>query len=103
MKKKSLISIVAAVFVFLFFASSVLFAEERKIELNKTDGIKEILTVNIGKRVSVKTDSGEAIEGTVEKVGDYLVHISKLSGKDLYDAVVRIEKINSVVLRVRGN
>jgi hypothetical protein len=88
---------------FSFISISEIFAEEVKFELNAQFGVKEILMSQTGKRVSVRTDSGEALEGTITKVGDQLLHISKLSGRDFYDAVVRIDKIISVVMKVRGN
>ena len=78
-------------------------AEEKKIILNVSDGIREVLTANIGKRVSVKTDSGEVLEGSVVLVGNQLVHLEKLTGKDFYDAVISIDRISSLTLRARGN
>jgi hypothetical protein len=77
------------------------FAQDAKFEMNAQFGIKEILLSQAGKRVTVKTDSGETLEGTVIKVGDQLLHISKLTGKDFYDAIIRLDKITSVVLKVR--
>jgi hypothetical protein len=77
------------------------FAQDAKFEMNAQFGMKEALLSQTGKRITVKTDSGETLEGTVIKVGDQLLHISKLAGKDFYDAVIRLDKITSVVLRVR--
>jgi hypothetical protein len=54
-----------------------------------------------GKRVAIRLDGGEELEGIVTRVGDQLVHISKLSKRDFFDAVVRIEKIGAVIMRVR--
>jgi hypothetical protein len=34
-------------------------------------------------------------------VGNFLVHISKLSGKEFYDAVVSIDKISAVRMKMR--
>ena len=76
-------------------------AEEGKFDLNAGAGVKDILKDQVGKRVSIRLDAGEDMEGTVTKVGDQLVHISKLSRRDFYDAVVRIDKINAVIIRVR--
>ena len=42
--------------------------QRRKIELNIVYGIKEIPGGSMGKRVSVKKDSGAALEGTVTEV-----------------------------------
>lgn len=102
MKIKAIVTTVLAVVICLSF-SQLLSADEKKIMFNTPDGVKEVLSAYIGKRLAIKTDAGEALEGTVIKVGDQLVHIEKLSGKDFYDAVVRIDRINAVVIRVRGN
>ena len=82
--------------------SQNLFAQEIKFELKKDYGIKEILTGYVGKRVAVRLDTGEELEGIVTSIGDHLVHISKLSKRDFYDALVRIERINAVIMRMRN-
>jgi hypothetical protein len=80
------------------------FAAEQKYELKSSIvTINDVLTEYLGKRVIVRMDSGENIEGTVGRVGVTLVHISKISGKDFYDAVVRIDRISAVLFKVRGN
>ena len=97
--------IVVSVFIIVICLgfSKNLFAQEVKFELNKGYGIKEILMGYEGKRVAIRLDAGEELEGIVTTVGDHLVHISKLSKRDFYDAVVRIDKINAVIMRVRSN
>jgi len=57
--------------------------------------------VNVGKRISVRNESGDTIDGTIAKVGDHNVQISKLSGKDFSDAIVRIDKRESFTFRAR--
>ncbi|MCG6552801.1 MAG: hypothetical protein L7F77_10770 [Candidatus Magnetominusculus sp. LBB02] len=74
-------------------------AAEGKYEVKQAASVKDILTERMGKRVMIKTDSGEALEGTVATVADQVVHLSKLTGKDFYDAVVRIDKITSIVFK----
>jgi small nuclear ribonucleoprotein (snRNP)-like protein len=76
-------------------------AEEKKYELNTAFSIREILKEHLGKTVSIKSDSGREFEGVVVTVGDHLVHISRLSEKNYYDAVIRIDKIHAVIFRVR--
>jgi small nuclear ribonucleoprotein (snRNP)-like protein len=94
--------IVVAVLTLAFcLMASQIFAEEAKFDLTTGAGIKDILKDQTGKRVSIRLDAGEEMEGTVTKVGDQLVHISKLSRRDFYDAVVRIDKISAVILKVR--
>jgi hypothetical protein len=83
-------------------AGEPLYAQEKMV-LNASDGFSDVLRANIGKRVAVKTDTGEAQEGTVSTVGTQLVRLEKLSGKDFYDAIVRIDRISSLTIRARGN
>ena len=77
------------------------FAEEARFDLNPGAGIKDILKDQTGKRVSIRLEAGEELEGTVTKVGDQLVHISRLSRRDFYDAVVRIDRISAVIIKAR--
>ena len=95
--------VAGCVFVFFLMFSSVSFAQEVKFQLNKGYGMKEILASYEGKRVAVRLDSGEEVEGIVTTVGDQLVHLSKLSKRDFYDAVVRLDRINAVIFRARSN
>lgn len=76
-------------------------AADEKFELKQSSVIREILFDNVGKRVSVRIDSGEELTGSVTRVGDQLVHIARLSGKDFYDAVIRIDRISAVVFKAR--
>jgi hypothetical protein len=81
-----------------------IFADEQKYELKSAAvTIKDVLAENVGKRVIVRMDTGDNLEGTVSRVGDSVVHISKISGKDFYDAVVRMDRISAVLFKVRGN
>jgi hypothetical protein len=88
--------------VCLFAAGGPVNAQD-KMGFNASDGVREVLTANVGKRVAVRTDAGETLEGSVSTVGTQLVRLEKLSGKDFYDALVRIDRISSLTIRVRGN
>ena len=96
---------IVAVFVVVICLgfSQIVLAQEMKFELNKGFGMKEILASYEGKRVAIRLDGGEELEGVVTRVGDQLVHFSKLSKRDFYDAVIRIDKINAMIFRARNN
>ena len=102
MTMKVMAAILFALCCTMVFAPTVS-AEEPKYEMKSAAvTIKDILAENTGKRVIVRLETGENLEGTVSKVGDSVVHIAKLSGKDFYDAVVRIDRISAVIFKVRG-
>jgi len=76
-------------------------AEEVKYDLKPAATMKTLLTDSLGKRVVLRLESSEELEGTVTVVGDNLVHISKLSRRDFFDAFVSIDRISAVIIRVR--
>jgi hypothetical protein len=92
----------AAVFVVgLFIGLQGIVTAQDKPGFNPSMSLKDNLAANVGKRVSLVISTGESVEGTIEKIGDHFVLISKLSGKDFYDALVRIDEVKAVVYRAR--
>ena len=85
----------------LVIASQGIATAQEKASFNPSLSLKDNLASNVGKRVSLMISSGESLEGTIEKVGDHFVLISKLSGKDYFDALVRIDELKAVVFRAR--
>jgi len=76
-------------------------AEEGQLDLNAPDAIKHALEQQVGKRVKVKLESGQDLEGKVAKVGAHAVHLAELSGMEFFDATVKLEEIAAVIVRVR--
>ncbi len=93
--------------VFMVSGSTILtptvYAEEAKFELKPGVKMWEVLAERTGKRTTLRMQSGEDIEGVVVRVGDGLVHVSKLAGKEYYDAMVNIDRISAVIVRVRDH
>lgn len=71
------------------------------LSVNATDTVATVLTAQAGKRVSVKLRSGEELTGTVGTVGDTVVHLRELTGREFFDATVALEAIDAVVVRTR--
>lgn len=97
-------NVIASVFlaaVILLTSGIAISADEQKFELKSSAGMHEFLAENVGKRVALRLDSGDEIEGTVTQVGKSLVHVSRLSGKEFYDAVISIDRVSAVRMRVR--
>lgn len=80
----------------------VVYAEDAAYEIQSADTVRAILVRQAGKPVTVRLQSGSDIGGTVVKVGDSVVHLTKVSGMDFYDAVVRLDTIAAVLVKVRG-
>ena len=59
------------------------------------------LKLFVGKKVYITLDSGVVMSGVVKEVGDHLVHLERLDGKEYFDALIRVESINAVDARFR--
>lgn len=77
-----------------------LFAQGR-IDLQSSDSMYDMLERNVGQLVEFRMKSGEKIGGKVQKLGDKLVQLSELAGAEFYDAVVDIDEVAAIVVRVK--
>jgi hypothetical protein len=80
----------------------VLYAQQEKLEVNDADTVKAVLERHVGKRVAVVLSTGLEMNGVVTKVTRDVLHLSELAGREFYDAVVPLDRINAVVIRVRS-
>lgn len=59
------------------------------------------IKIYMGKDVIVHLRSGKTLQGYVKSIGDHLLHLEKLAGRDFYDALVRIEDISAIEAKFR--
>ena len=71
------------------------------ISYNVNSSLADNLKSLVGKKVSVTLDSGKTFTGIVKEVGNHLIHLEKLDGKDYFDALLRIENISAIDTRFR--
>jgi len=71
------------------------------ISYNVNASMGDNLKPLIGKKVNVTLDSGKAFTGFVKEVGNHLMHLEKLDGKDHFDALLRIENNGAIDTRFR--
>ena len=95
MNKTILVLLVAP----LLFFPHILHAGALSISGNDT--IQSVLTANEGKRVIVRLASGGELTGKVGTSNGEVVHLIELSGREFFDAVVSIGKIEAVIIRTR--
>ena len=77
-------------------------AQDSKLDVKAGDSMKSLLERHASKRVTVVLTTGTELSGVVTIVGDQVVHLSELSGREFFDAVVGLDRINAVLVRVRG-
>jgi len=80
-------------------AKSVTPIEGVKFEVQNSLG--DNLKFFTGKDVYVHLRSGDTFQGYVKSVGDHFVHLEKLSGKDFFDVLIRIEDISAIEAKFR--
>ena len=66
-----------------------------------TTPLRDTLKSRVGAKVLLRLVSGEEIGGTVRQVGDTAVQLSEVTGREFYDAVIRIDHVSAVIVRVR--
>jgi small nuclear ribonucleoprotein (snRNP)-like protein len=71
------------------------------ISYNVNSSLLDNLKSLVGKKVYVTLDSGKTFTGFVKDVGNHLMHLEKLDGKDYFDALLRIENISAIDTRFR--
>jgi len=82
----------------LGFAVSAIGAE---LEVKAGDSVESVLAAQKGKRVTLKTRSGQEITGTVKGVSPKLVQVSQVAGKEFFDAVVPLDAVEAVLVRTK--
>ena len=111
MKKSRMLSSRGIVLAILFSAAFLAFPAdvEAKAKVVVIEGmsynvslsLKDNLKSLIGKKVYVTLDSGKTLAGFVKEVGNHLIQLEKLDGKDFFDALIRIENIGAIEARFR--
>jgi len=111
MKRSKMVGFVGLALAILFYVTVFMLPTEveakskvvaiKGISYNVNSSLADNLKSLIGKKVYVTLDSGKTFAGFVKEVGNHLVHLEKLDGKDYFDALVRIENISAIDTRFR--
>lgn len=94
---------VLALFAALSLPMPAAVAQDAKLQVQSGDTVKSVLQGQMGKRVSLVLVTGPGeMAGVVAMVGDRVVHLTGLTGREFFDAVVSLDQIAAVVIRVRS-
>lgn len=77
-------------------------AQDTKLEVRSADTVKSVLERMVGKRVSVVLTTGPELSGVVTSVGDKVVLLSDLTGREFFDGIVNIDQIGAIIVRTRS-
>ena len=111
MKKSKMVGSVGLALTILFYVTILMLPTEVEakpkvvaiegISYNVNSSLADNLKSLVGKKVYVTLDSGKTFIGFVKEVGNHLMHLEKLEGKDYFDALLRIENISAIDTRFR--
>ena len=62
---------------------------------------ESLITAQKGKRITVRTRSGQELTGVVREVTPRFVQLGALSGREFFDAVVALESIEALIVRTK--
>ena len=82
--------------------SAPAFAEEAGLQIQSGDKVRTVLERSTGQTVGLRLGSGDELRGKVGRVGDHVVHLTELSGREFFDAVVPLDAIQAVVIKARS-
>lgn len=91
----------AILLTILVLSATINSAIAAPLTVGKGDSVAVVLGAQQGKRVTVTLGSGEELTGKVVMVGDSVLHLGELAGKEFFDAVIPLSGIKAVVIRVR--
>ena len=63
--------------------------------------MKDNLKSLIGKDVYVHLSCGKTLQGFIKSVGETIVHLERVAGRDFFDALVKIGDISAIEVKVR--
>jgi len=63
--------------------------------------IQDNLKTFTGKKVYLTLASGKNLAGIVKDVGNHLLHLEKIEGKEYFDALIRIDSVIAIDARFR--
>jgi len=71
------------------------------VQLNAGIPLADNLAALKGKTATVYLASGQSMTGIVKDMKDNVLHLEKISQKEFYDALIRVDSISAVEARVR--
>lgn len=99
MRRRILLS--SIIFCLSIFTSSSLLASDKAISISKQETLKTLLIKLSGKNVTLKLESGEELTGQLNSVGQHLVELNTLQGREFFNAIVMLDGIDGVIIRNR--
>ena len=71
------------------------------LKVASTATVESLITAQKGKRITVRTRSGQELTGVVREVTPRFVQLGALAGRDYFDAVVALDSVEALIVRTK--
>ena len=98
------IVLAALLMISMFFSLQPAHAEgeaKQYVQLNAGIALADNLIALKGKTVTIYMTSGQMATGIVKDVKDNILHLEKISQKEFYDSIIRLDTVSAIEARVR--
>lgn len=85
----------------VLFMACVHNASSAELNVKSGDNIQMVLEGYKGKRVTVRMQGNDELTGKVKMITKELLHLGELTGRDYFDAVIELNRISAVIIRVK--
>ena len=92
-------SAIRMLLVAALLAAQPALAQELKVASAAT--VESLMTAQKGKRITVRTRSGQELTGVVREVTPRFVQLGALAGREFFDAVVSLDSVEAVIVRTK--
>lgn len=92
---------IVAVMVCLAILGCTLTAWAEDLAIKDGDTLVSMLEGQKGKKVTLRLGTGEELTGLVRNITKNLVQLGELAGKEYFDAIVDVNKISAIIIRVK--
>ncbi|MCB1896159.1 MAG: hypothetical protein H6945_10520 [Zoogloeaceae bacterium] len=88
----------AVAIVCLFLAAH---AAAEPVTISPSDTTQSFIVAHKGQRVMMRLRSGQEMSGTIRDASERLLVLGEVAGREFFDAVIPIDAIEAVLVRVR--
>jgi hypothetical protein len=81
---------------------SIANAEDQRLVTSEQNPIQKSLEKVIGQTVTLKLGSGQEVSGVVAKVGTEAVQLTQLQGKEFFDALIPLQRVEALIVRAKS-
>ena len=78
------------------------FVNVTDLDFSSPESIRINLEKFTGERVTLSLIGGGELQGVVSKIGTTMLYITELTGREFFDAIVRLDHISAVTVKMRN-